>query len=88
MSSSNSTLFLFALFIIVFILIVVVTVFVVNRQKKLIRQFLESRNAKAVRIVWKPLGSYWVEYEDSKGQRTGKRCKILAGSTIAWIEYL
>ncbi len=94
MSSSNNLLFFFVLFVILLILVGVVTTFQVNRQKRLIRQFLESRNAKAIEITWKPFDfdkssrTYWVEYEDSKGNRTSKWCKILGGTTVVWIDYL
>ncbi len=94
MSPLSNTLFFFVLFVVIVALVGAVTVFYVNRQKGLIRRFLESKNAKAIKIVWKPFDldrskrTYWVEYEDPKGNRTGKWCKILGGTTVVWIEYL
>ncbi len=94
MPSSNNLLVFLVLLVVVVALVGLVMTFQVNRQKELIRRFLESKNAKAIKIAWKPFDfdksnhTYWVEYEDYKGQRTSKWCKILGWATIVWIDYL
>ncbi len=83
----------FAPFLFVLLVIGIIEFFVVGHHKDLIRESLEAKKARVIRITWMPLDfdrsnhTYYVEYESSKGKQVSKQCKIhFWGSTIYWEE--
>ncbi len=89
MSTPDSSIFL----IVVLIIIVIWEIFTIRNHKDLIRESLEAKGEKAIKISWEPFDfdksnhTYSVEYEDSEGRRMSRQCKIHAwGSTIYWEE--
>ena len=67
------------------------TALIVSTQKSTIRETLEKKGARNIKISWLPLDfdrsnhSYSVEYEDADGKKHKRSCKIhIWGSTIYW----
>ncbi len=89
MSPSEDIIFFF---VIVFI-VGVGEILTISNHKNMIRESLETKKAKVIKIAWQPLDfdrdnhTYSVEYIDLEGRRRYGRCKIhFLGSSIYWEE--
>ena len=87
MSDSNG----FIIFIIFLLVSILITFLIVRSQKNQIRQSLEKKGAKNIKVSWWPIDfdksnhTYSVDYEDSSGKKHSTTCKVhVLGSSIYW----
>jgi hypothetical protein len=80
-------------FVIIFLIVGVFTAITVSAHKVSIRETLEKKGARNIRISWEPLDfdrsnhMYSVEYEDSEGKKHERSCKIhIWDSSIYWTD--